>query len=58
MVCFSVIIVKQRLFTGAVGIPHIVPLSVNKITGIKNIKEVVEERDRFKKEYTLMLSQI
>jgi len=38
--------VKQRLFTGAAGIQHIVPLSVSKIIGIKNIREVVEERDR------------
>ena len=37
---------KQRLFTGAAGIQHIVPLSVSKIIGIKNIREVVEERDR------------
>ena len=37
---------KQRLFTGAAGIQHIVPLSVSKIIGIKNIREAVEERDR------------
>ena len=36
---------KPRLFTGAAGILHTVLLSVNKIIGIKNIKEVVEERD-------------
>ena len=42
---FSVLIARQKQFTGAVGILHIAPLNANKITGTKSTKGRVEEKD-------------
>ena len=42
---FSVSIVRQKQYTGVVGIRHIVLLIANKIIGIKSIRELVEEKD-------------
>ena len=45
---FSVSIVRQKQYTGVVGILHIVPLIANKIIGTKSIREHVEEKDDLK----------
>ena len=42
---FSVSIVRQKQYTGVVGILHTVLLNANKTTGIKSINEHVEGKD-------------
>jgi hypothetical protein len=37
--------VRQKQYTGVVGIQRIVPLIANKIIGTKSIRERVEEKD-------------